>query len=509
MSVREDFLNLTSEVIVSKNDVANPIWRSLTAGKIRKIGTRLYTTNVNDTPEAIVLRNIWNIAAAFFPGAIIADRTAIELRPATDGSVFLISSRGTDIELPGAKLRPRRGSGIVEGDFPFREGLTCSSQARAFLENMRPSRARSGVSRTLSNEEIEKELERRYMSNGAPSLNILRDQIRQIAPLLGLEKEAAAFSDICGALLGTKDSGLKSAQAKALRAGEPYDSTRIARFDILHDALRAQAANVSSVNPATGDAAINQAFFEAYFSNFIEGTEFEVGEARGIIFDGVIPANRPDDAHDIQGTFDIVANMDEMNRVPGDFDDFVRLLRERHRSIMKARPALMPGEFKTRPNKAGSTTFVSPDYVMGTLRNGFDVYRRLPSGFDRAVFIMFMVTEIHPFQDGNGRLARIMMNAELNVAGESRILIPIVYRSNYLEGLKALSLNDNPHTLMRSLNFAQRYTANIPWQEMDQAIHVLKATHAFLRPEEGDAKGIRLRLPLAADMPLVPADRKP
>ena len=29
------------------------------------------------------------------------------------------------------------------------------------------------------------------------------------------------------------------------------------------------------------------------------------------------------------------------------------------------------------------------------------------------IFMMFMISEIHPFLDGNGRLARVMMNAEL------------------------------------------------------------------------------------------------
>ena len=33
---------------------------------------------------------------------------------------------------------------------------------------------------------------------------------------------------------------------------------------------------------------------------------------------------------------------------------------------------------------------------------------------------MFLVSEAHPFADGNGRTARIMMNAELIAAGQER-----------------------------------------------------------------------------------------
>jgi Fic family protein len=37
---------------------------------------------------------------------------------------------------------------------------------------------------------------------------------------------------------------------------------------------------------------------------------------------------------------------------------------------------------------------------------------------------MFLISEVHPFDDGNGRVARAFMNAELVAAGHCRILIP-------------------------------------------------------------------------------------
>ena len=47
-------------------------------------------------------------------------------------------------------------------------------------------------------------------------------------------------------------------------------------------------------------------FIEAYLSNFIEGTEFELGEAAEIVFGDVVPAERFEDAHDVLGTFELV-----------------------------------------------------------------------------------------------------------------------------------------------------------------------------------------------------------
>ena len=70
------------------------------------------------------------------------------------------------------------------------------------------------------------------------------------------------------------------------------------------------------------------AFFEAYFSNFIEGTEFTLQEAEEIVFDGVIPRQRPQDAHDILGTYRIVADPIQRARVPGSADELVKLLRD-------------------------------------------------------------------------------------------------------------------------------------------------------------------------------------
>ena len=157
-------------------------------------------------------------------------------------------------------------------------------------------------------------------------------------------------------------------------------------------------------------------FFEAYFSNFIEGTEFAVDEAADIVFKGYIPKARPEDAHDVLGTWRVVSDQNEMSRLPGSSTELIALLKSRHARIMEGRPDKGPGRFKSEPNRAGSTTFVTPELVEGTLAKGFEIYRGLTSPLHRAIFMMFLISEVHPFADGNGRVARIMMNAELVAA---------------------------------------------------------------------------------------------
>ena len=124
---------------------ARAVSRAVKAGKLRKLASRLYTRNLDDPSEMIIARNSWNIVIGYFPGALVADRTALENAPASDGSICLITARGQNIPLPGLTLRPRRGPGPLPTDRPFLGELFLSSTARAYLENMRPSRARGGL----------------------------------------------------------------------------------------------------------------------------------------------------------------------------------------------------------------------------------------------------------------------------------------------------------------------------------------------------------------------------
>lgn len=102
---------------------------------------------------------------------------------------------------------------------------------------------------------------------------------------------------------------------------------------------------------------------------------------------------------------------------------------------------------------------------------------------------------MHPFDDGNGRIARVMMNAELVATAEQRIMIPQVSRNNYVMALRALTVNGRPDALIRTLDFAQRYTASLDYSSFEGARAMLEQTNAFRDPAEADAAGVRLTLP--------------
>jgi hypothetical protein len=480
------------EVFVSSADLAAAVSRERKLGRLRKLGSRLYTRNLTEPPERIVQRNLWPLVAAYLPGALIADRTALENRPASDGSVFLVADHKRDIVLPGITLRPRKGPPPLASDRPFIGTLRIASPARAFLENMHSSRARGGVARTLSKREIEERLDEILRHGGEPALHRLRDDAREVAASLALQDELHRLDTLIATLLGTGNTPLQSAVGIARVAGLPYDPHRLDPFQRLFAEL-ARTPPITRLSHPTDGVALP--FFEAYFSNFIEGTEFAVDEAADIVFNGHIPRARPEDAHDVLGTWKIVSDTHEMSRVPRNFEELLALLQTRHARIMEGRPDKAPGIFKADPNRAGSTFFVAPELVKGTLAKGFEIYRGLASPLHRAIFMMFLVSEVHPFGDGNGRAARVMMNAELVAGGENRIVVPTVYRNNYLMALKALSQNGMPSALVRTMDFAQKYTALVDFAELDRAPLILEQTHAFTDPNEADASGIRLMLP--------------
>src|SRR5262249_24470105 len=124
------------EVFVSNSTLSSQVYKDMEKCILRKLGSRIYTTNFDEPPEHIVKRHIWFIVKELFPDAVIVDRTALEYRPAPDGSIFIVSKKKQTIILPGISIHPRKGHGPLEEDRLFIEKLYLSCPARAYLENL-------------------------------------------------------------------------------------------------------------------------------------------------------------------------------------------------------------------------------------------------------------------------------------------------------------------------------------------------------------------------------------
>ncbi len=272
------------EVFLSHRDTSAAVSRLVRDGAARKIGPRLYTRNLADTPEAVVARNVWPITALLAPGAVVSHRTAFENRPAPDGSVFLSGAYPRQIALPGITLRQIALPGItlrqieshgpLTGDMPFMGSLYLASRPRAFLENLSPSRRRERVAKAVERAEVERRLAELLRSGGEEALNRLRDEARALTPEMGAEDQFRLLESLIGALLRSRPSSLTSDVARAYAAGELYDPQRLPTLSSLLAALRSQTWPRRPDRAAAPLDWQNAAFFNAYFSNYIEGTDF-------------------------------------------------------------------------------------------------------------------------------------------------------------------------------------------------------------------------------------------
>jgi hypothetical protein len=116
---------------------------------------------------------------------------------------------------------------------------------------------------------------------------------------------------LVAALGNVPERPIVSLRVAARVAGEPYDAARVELFGRVRDDIERPAP---SVRPEREDPAALRwlPFFEAYFSNYIEGTRFSVAEAHDIALLGLVPTGRPEDAHDVSATFRIVSDPELM-----------------------------------------------------------------------------------------------------------------------------------------------------------------------------------------------------
>ncbi|HEY8937383.1 MAG TPA: Fic family protein [Cyclobacteriaceae bacterium] len=478
------------EIIFASSDKkeSKRISSLLKAKLIRKIAPRIYTTNLENEPAVVIKRNWFRILAHLFPQSILSHRSALEFKPTSSGHIYLTYSHTSNVKLPGLTIHLLKGPAVIEGDNPFFEELYASQEARAFLENLQETRKNNEERKNLSLPEIEERLETLVRTKGEQNLNVLRDTAREISTALQMQKEFRKLNQIITDLLSTgKSKNLISPIALARSLGEPVDPARIKLFESLYEELAGKIFPEYK-EPSTTNSYKTFAFFEGYFSNYIEGTEFTVNEAKEIILtDTPMPA-RDEDSHDILGTYRIVSDKKEMSICPSTANEFLDIMRSRHAILLQSRKSKKPGEFKDRNNRAGNTEFVDWTLVSGTLKKGFDWYSLLKDPFAKAVYMMFLVSEVHPFLDGNGRIARVMMNAELSSKGLIKIIIPTVYREDYMGALRKLTRQQIADPYIRMLKRAYEFSATLNHENIDSMERYLEACDAFKEPKEGKLK---------------------
>ena len=452
--------------------------RRLREGALKRIAPGVVTSLPEPAWPALIARERIRVLAALYPNAVIGPRSAFHGGTPSDGVMVLTYSYTKRIELPGMTVQLVAGHGPAQGDAPMMgRSLYFPSTPRVLLENLAVSRGK--VKKSVGKAEVEQRLIDTCEARGEEALNTLRDQARVLAPTLGLAREFAIRDGLVGAVLGTRKARMSTAAGKAIVAPIPYDADRLALFERLAAALRSVPLRQPAAVTRSQQGRLNFAFLESYFSNFIEGTEFDVDEARGFVLEGKPITERPKDSHDIIGVFRQAANPGWANQTLSAGEGVLHQLRQRHADQMKERPEVGPGEFKTLANRAGHTEFVAPRLVRGSLVEGSKLLTSVPAGTARALMAMFLVSEVHPFADGNGRLARLVMNAELSVVDGCRIIVPTLFREEYLDCLRVLTREGDPRPYLDAMQWIHGWTAAFDYENLDRAIAEMRACNAF------------------------------
>ena len=202
-----------------------------------------------------------------------------------------------------------------------------------------------------------------------------------------------------------------------------------------------------------------------YHSNAVEGNSLTLGETRSLILHGLTARGKPMRDHlDIQGHDDAVKAIENaVKEEQGLNEVFIRNL---HRALLKEPyevDAIAPdgtpckrmitiGAYKSIPNNVETSTgevyyFTPPEQVKPEMTDLLDWYRARESAAEHPVIIAatfhYRFVRIHPFDDGNGRMARLLMNLILIKHGYTVAIVPSDRKTRYLQELERVDQSED------------------------------------------------------------------
>lgn len=196
-----------------------------------------------------------------------------------------------------------------------------------------------------------------------------------------------------------------------------------------------------------------------YHSNALEGNTLTYGETRAFLLHGITAHGKPfRDYLDMKGHQAALEQLEEIVRQQQPLTEAD--IRELHK-ILLVEPYEMPaitlqgtpttrrveiGRYKTISNSVRTSTgaihfYASPEETPARMGDLMAWYRRVWETQEIhplliAATFHFRFVEIHPFDDGNGRMARLLMNLILMQAGYVPVIIQTNTKAEYLLALE-------------------------------------------------------------------------
>jgi len=173
-----------------------------------------------------------------------------------------------------------------------------------------------------------------------------------------------------------------------------------------------------------------------YNSNAIEGNRLTLRDTYLIINEKQIPSGAPpkdyNEAINGREAFDFLKNY--KNKITIEFIEKLNGI------LTKNTGVLYPGRIRFFPIKISGADFIPPDAkdVKRLLKELISFYYQNKNRFHpfvMACLIHAIFVEIHPFEDGNGRTGRALMNWTLIKAGYPKLFIPVKKKQQYYEAI--------------------------------------------------------------------------
>ncbi|MCU0447745.1 MAG: Fic family protein [Microscillaceae bacterium] len=185
-----------------------------------------------------------------------------------------------------------------------------------------------------------------------------------------------------------------------------------------------------------------------YHSNAIEGNTLTYGETKTFILYGLTAKGKPFKDHlDIKGHNEAILWLDDIIKKNRPITEtFIRELNKlllgepeyKSAKTPEGQPTqrlITPGQYKTTPNHVLTATgemfyFATPEETPAKMNDLVDWLRLMNDDKDipsvvTAALLHYKFIRIHPFDDGNGRTARILMNLILMSKG----YLPVIIKS--------------------------------------------------------------------------------
>ena len=255
-----------------------------------------------------------------------------------------------------------------------------------------------------------------------------------------------------------------------------------------------------------------------YHSNAIEGNTLTLGETRAFLLYGITAQGKPfRDYLDIKGHNDAIRYLEDLVRGGEVLTEAV--IRELHRILMveaydvdaitpddrPTRRRIAVGQYKTAPNHVRTTTgethfYATPQETPALMGELLAWYRREAEVGELHPLVLaatfhYRFVAIHPFDDGNGRMARLLTNLILMQHGLVPVVIPLEARGDYLLALETADAGDLTdfillvgQELIRSLELTLAAARGEPLEEpggLDRRIQRLREQLAAYEASSG------------------------